>query len=322
MNPADTDTLYLAPIRGITDLIYRNAFAQHFQGIDSVLAPFVSTIKGNQVKATHLAEYHPTHNHLPTIPQIIGKNPQHFIDLARQLAELGNQEVNWNLGCPYPTMTKKRCGAGLLPHAQDIDRFFDTVCAKLPIKLSVKMRLGLHCAEELTPLLPILNQYPLAKVIIHPRVGVQMYTGRVDLNGFAQCCEDLKHALVYNGDLRTPEDVHLLRQRFPMIQGWMLGRGLLANPFLAQEIRQGISLTSDQKRTRLKAFHDSLLEEYSQRLSGPTHQLQRLCSHWEYLQHSVPNGDRLSRRIKKTKTLAQYRLEMESFFEEDWEYPL
>lgn len=322
MKLADTSTLYLAPIRGITDLIYRNAFAQHFQGIDRALAPFVSTLKGNQVKATHLRECHPEHNHLPTIPQIIGKNPDHFIELSRQLAELGNQEVNWNLGCPYPTMTKKRCGAGLLPHAQDIDRFLDTVCPRLSIRLSVKMRLGLHCSDELNPLLPILNQYPFKEVIIHPRVAAQMYAGPIDLNTFARCCETLKHSVVYNGEIWTPEDMLKLHQRFPRIQGWMLGRGLLANPFLAQEIRQGVTLTPDQKRTRLKAFHDSLLQGYTQRLSGPTHQLQRLCSHWEYLQHSVPNGGGLLRKIKKTKTLAQYRLLVESFFEENWEYLL
>jgi tRNA-dihydrouridine synthase B len=317
MNLADTDNttmLYLAPIRGITDLVYRNAFAQHFQGIDRAVAPFVATLKGDQVKASHLRECHPEQNHLPTVPQIIGKNPDHFIELARQLAELGNQEVNWNLGCPYPTMTKKRCGAGLLPHAQDIDRFLDTVCSKSPIRLSVKMRLGLCCSEEGTAILPVLNRYPLKEVIIHPRLASQMYKGPIDLDAFARCCEDLKHPVVYSGDLGTPADVLHLRQRFPTIQGWMLGRGLLANPFLPEEIRQTTALTTDRKRARLKAFHDSLLKGYIQRLSGPTHQLQRLCSLWEYLQHSVPNGNRLLRKIKKMSTLSNYHLLVESWF--------
>ena len=110
-----------------------------------------------------------------------------------------------------------------------------------------------------------------------------------------------------------------MAQRFPIVQGWMLGRGLLANPFLAQEIRLGVTHTPDQKRARLKAFHDSLLQGYTQRLSGPTHQLQRLCSHWAYLQHSVPNGDRLLKNIKKTKTVSDYQRQVDSFLREPWE---
>ncbi len=322
MNMADTDNstlLYLAPVRGITDQVYRNAFARHFQGIDRAVAPFVSTLKGDQVKASHLRECDPELNHLPTIPQIIGKNPNHFIELARQLAELGNQEVNWNLGCPYPTMTKKRCGAGLLPHAQDIDRFLDTVCAESPIKLSIKMRLGLSCPDEIMPILPVLNRYPLEEVIIHARVATQMYKGPIDLNALGRCCEAMKHPVVYNGDLWTSEDLFGLRQRFPEIQAWMLGRGLLANPFLPEEIRQDIALTANRKRARLKAFRDDLLEGYTRRLSGPTHQLQRLCSQWEYLQHSVPNGHRLLRKLKKARTLSSYHRLVDSLFSEPWE---
>ena len=67
MNPGGMDnssTLYLAPIRGITDQIYRNALVHHFRGMDQAVAPFVATQKGNQVRPTHLAECHPEHNDL------------------------------------------------------------------------------------------------------------------------------------------------------------------------------------------------------------------------------------------------------------------
>jgi tRNA-dihydrouridine synthase B len=299
-------TYTLAPVRGITDLVYRNCFSELFKGIDSAVAPFIQTKKGNQVKASHLLENTPEQNQTPTIPQIIGKNPNHFIDLARQLADVGNTAVNWNLGCPYPTMTKKRCGSGLLPYPEAIDRFLDSVCADSPLTLSVKMRLGLESPDDIFGILPILNQYPIEHVTIHPRLATQMYTGTVDLDTFGLCLDSLEHPVIYNGDITTVDQVAALKQRFPQVTGWMLGRGLLARPWLLEEIQQGVTYSQSDTITRIRAFHAALFEGYSQRLSGPTHQIQRMASHWEYLHTSLPFGVTLFNKIRKARTLAEY----------------
>jgi len=299
-------TYYMAPVRGITDLVYRNCFSEFFKGVDCAVAPFIQTVKGNQVKGSHLQENTPEQNQTPTIPQIIGKNPRHFIDLAGQLADVGNTAVNWNLGCPYPTMTKKRCGSGLLPYPEEIDRFLDNVCSDSPLTLSVKMRLGLKHPDDIFKILPILNRYPIDHVTIHPRLGTQMYAGAVDLDTFGQCLENLDHPVIYNGDLTTADQYFVLKQRFPGVTAWMLGRGLLANPCLLEEIRQGTACSPGDRTKRIRAFHTALFEGYSKRLSGPTHQIQRLVSHWEYLHTSLPFGITLLTKIKKAHTLAEY----------------
>ncbi|OVE80804.1 hypothetical protein BVY04_04860, partial [bacterium M21] len=142
MSNARSQILYLAPVRGISDLVYRNCFARHFRGGDLAMTPFVTTVKGNQIKPSHLRECDPELNEMTIIPQIIARNPNHFIDLSQQLEEVGNTKVNWNLGCPHPTMTKKRCGSGLLPYPELIDEFLDTICSTIHLRLSVKVRLG------------------------------------------------------------------------------------------------------------------------------------------------------------------------------------
>jgi len=297
----------LAPIRGITDLVYRNCFAALFKGIDFAVAPFVQTVKGNQVKGAHLLENTPSNNHLPTTPQIITRNPSHFVDLARQLADVGNTTVNWNLGCPYPTMTKKRCGSGLLPYPEDIDRFLEDVCSRSPLTLSIKMRLGLEHTDEILQILPLLNRYPLDHVTIHPRLGTQMYDGPVNLDCFGLCCDMLKHPVIYNGDITTIEQYHSLQRRFPDVTLWMLGRGLLANPCLVEEIQQDDVVPQPQKTVRIRALHTALLEGYCERLSGAAHQIQRLVSHWEYLHTSLPFGTRLYNKARKARSMAEYQ---------------
>ena len=155
----DKPAIWMAPIRGLTDLVYRNCFADLFAGVDMAMTPFVQTVKGSQLKPTARLENTPVENLLPIIPQIIGKNPDQFIDLARQLADVGNTTVNWNLGCPFPTQTKKCCGSGLLPFPDRIDRFLDHVCSHVSVRVSVKMRLGLEHPDEIMHILPILNRY-------------------------------------------------------------------------------------------------------------------------------------------------------------------
>jgi len=300
-------TYCMAPVRGITDLVYRNAFAELFGGVDFAVAPFIQTVKGNQVKPAYLLENTPAQNRLPFIPQIIGRNPSHFVDLARQLADVGNTAVNWNLGCPYPTMTKKRCGSGLLPYPEDIDKFLDRVCSESPLTVSVKMRLGLEHPDDIIQIIPVLNCYPLEHVTIHARLGAQMYTGAVDLDTFGLCCDALKHPVIYNGDITTVEQHRTLQRRFPKVTRWMLGRGLLANPCLIEEIQQGSVHPQPEKTARIRSLHTALLEGYSERLSGATHQIQRLASHWEYLHTCLPFGDRLYNKARKARTMAQYQ---------------
>ncbi len=109
------------------------------------------------------------------------------------LADAGYGEVDWNLGCPYPMVAGKKRGSGLLPYPEAIGEFLDRVCPRLGIGLSVKMRLGRYDARESAALAPVLNAYPLRKVTVHPRIGVQLYGGSVDLEGFAALAGSLRH---------------------------------------------------------------------------------------------------------------------------------
>jgi tRNA-dihydrouridine synthase B len=297
---------YLAPIRGITNRIYRNCFADLFGEMDTAITPFIQTAKGHLVKPVHLVECDPAQNHMPIIPQIIGRDPDQFVELARQLADLGNKAVNWNLGCPYPTMTKKRKGAGLLPYPEAIDRFLDQVCKRLPLTLSVKMRLGMEAPEEYSAILPVLNRYPLQHVTIHARLGIQMYAGPIDLDAFGHCCERLDHPVIYSGDIFSIDDYQRLSTRFPQVRIWMLGRGLLSNPHLLREIKDNRAIPFPDTMTQLALFHRNLFDQYRQRLAGLTHLLQQMLGHWTYWCQGLPNGDKHLKKIRRAKTLTRY----------------
>ncbi len=323
--------LVLAPLHGVTNRLFRRIFLSAFHGFDAVLAPFVVAVPGalapgaqapsarvpgaqapgakapdaKRNTSKHWRDLEPIDDGVRTVPQIIGNDAAAFVATAKVLADFGYTEVNWNLGCPYPMVTRKKRGAGLLPHPGLVDRFLDEACAKSPVPVSVKTRLGLADAREIETLVPVFDRHPLSKVILHPRVATQMYGGDVDLDAFAAVASELKHELVYNGDIRDEATFRSLASRFPRVHEWMIGRWALRDPFLAARIK-GLPVPADRVAA-IATFHDELFDAYRDWLYGPRHLLDKLREVWSYLVHAFPEPERLLAVIKWARTVDEYR---------------
>lgn len=341
---------------GITDRLYRKAFAQHFTGVDLAVAPFISSVQARSIKRAYLKDILPENNQsLQVIPQILSNNPDDFLFLANTIFDLGFKEVNWNLGCPSPTVINKKRGSGLLPFPELIDRFLDQVMPHLAGGLSIKLRLGRYHSHEIETLLPILNRYPLTELILHPRLGAQLYSGSVDLEAFAYFFSHTQHRVTYNGDIKTVNDFTMLRQRFPGIDSWMIGRGLLSDPFLAAGIRSVVtpegsgktngvtvwkvddetegnvscqksahfdricfntSLKTDRDMAILQSFHATVYDQYREVLSGPSHLLARLKGFWGYFSENFTNPVKVRKKIYKISSSHHYLEEVQRLFAE------
>ncbi len=305
--------LYMAPLRGFTDAIYRNLFSEHFGGFDLAVAPFIASTGGKRIRPAYVKGLLPENNTgMPVVPQILSKTPKDFIALANCLVDLGYDTVNWNLGCPHPQVTHKLRGAGLLPYTERIRAFLDEVVPAMKGKLSIKTRLGQKSREELYRLGPILNHYPLAEVIIHARTGEQLYEGDVDLDGFGVCLSILRHPVVYNGDILSPASFRALSERFQKVDRWMIGRGSLVNPFLPGIIKYGRQAGNDPVH-KLKRFHDALYEQYAGKLSGPSHLLNRMKAQWNYFSLSFKDCAKAVKKIRKTRTPDHYLKAVHAF---------
>ena len=151
--------LYLAPIQGITDYIFRNQVLKHFVGLNKVFAPFVRFQHGFEFKKSQLTDIHPINNQTEFfIPQILSKSSEEILYFAQYINDLGYKELNWNLGCPFPMVTNKQLGSGMLPYPEIIDQTLQDVFSKIEVKLSVKMRLGLISSSESIDFIKILNR--------------------------------------------------------------------------------------------------------------------------------------------------------------------
>ena len=294
--------LILAPMQGLTELMFRKVYNTCFPGaLDLAISPFLSLTHGNLADAwKKIDDVLPEANQdsIPVIPQILGKEPVEFVELANRLHEIGYTEVNWNIGCPMRRVTAKHRGSGILPYPDEVRSILDYIMPRLRPALSVKMRLGLHSPDEIFNLIPILNDYPLLNITIHPRTGKQQYSGQVDLDTFEQTLPLLKHQVIYNGDLCTVADYRRLRQRFPKIQHYMIGRGILYDPLLPLKIKN--NHPADLKATLL--FVTALSDAINQLPIREESRMRKTKEYWCLVRRSLPITEQQATAVLRAQT--------------------
>ncbi|MFA8450758.1 MAG: tRNA dihydrouridine synthase [Bacteroidales bacterium] len=300
---------YLGPFQGITEAAYRNAFTSHFEGIDIAMCPFITNVHGRKIKSVHSYDLWPENNQkMDTIPQMLSKDPEEMFSIANTCKDLGYKEINWNLGCPFPKVANKQRGSGLLSFPEKIEEILLSLQDNFPIKMSIKCRLGYTNPLEIQKLIPIFNSFKLSEVIIHPRIGKQLYKGTADIQKFKELFPKLTAPVVYNGDIYTAKDWNEKNKLFEgKIDRWMLGRGLLINPFLAEEIHGKYTINPEERKTRLQGFLYDLLSLQLERFSNENNAINRMKELWSYLSKSFENPTEAFRYIRKAKTTAEYR---------------
>lgn len=169
------------------------------------------------------------------------------------------------------------------------------------------MRMGYENAEEILDAFPILDQYPLKSIAIHARIGKQLYKGPVNLDAFERCTSSTKHKLYYNGDITSVPAFKTIESRFPNIDHFMIGRGLIADPFLPTMIKNDTTEYPKNRWSVFSEFHDSIYTQYDAYLSGPTPIKMKMLGFWEYFSQSTSNPQKTYKAIKKADTPIKYR---------------
>jgi len=301
-----TPTIYLAPLQGFTDFVYRKAYSQIFQYVDAFFVPYIS-VKNNEVLKKYLKDIRPENNpQIRAIPQVLASDAEEMLFLSEILHQKGYSGINLNLGCPYPMVTNRGKGAGLLPHPESLKEILSAFVEKTNLRLSVKMRAGLNSANEIEQVIPVLNQFPLTEVILHPRIAKQLYEGEILHSAFEFALRNLKHPLVYNGDIFSVDDFKQCVKKFPAIDTFMLGRGILMNPFLPAEIKN-IEIKPNEKSEKLKEFHNLIFKYYSETMDNEGNVINKMKQFWIYFSFNFDNQRKCFKLIKKVNGISKYQ---------------
>lgn len=301
--------LLSSPLQGFTDFRFRNAFQQYFGGIDTYYSPYIRLNGKLTIKQSYQNDIDPSNNTtLEVIPQIITNDAEEFLFVAKYVRSLGYNELNWNLGCPYPMVAKSGMGSGLICNPAKIQDILERVHSETDILVSMKMRMGYEHAQEILEVFPILDQYPLKNIAIHARIGKQLYKGPVDLEAFEHCIGSTNHKLYYNGDITSVASFKAMAARFPMLDHFMIGRGLIADPFLPSMIKNNTATYPDNRWEIFSEFHDTIYQQYDAYLFGPTPIKLKMLGFWEFFSQSTSNPQKTFKVIKKATNPFKYKL--------------
>jgi tRNA-dihydrouridine synthase len=174
----------------------------------------------------------------------------------------------------------------------------------------VKTRIGLESASRAAALLEIYNRYPIAELTVHPRTQRDLYGGKPDLETFSLFLQESVHPVIYNGDIFSLSDYEKICARFPECRAVMIGRGLIANPALARELKGGAPLQIEE----LRLFHDAVYESLRKTLPGQAPLLGKMKELWFYMGRNFTGADRCLKEIKKAKNEIQYRAAVRTLF--------
>lgn len=307
--------LLSSPLQGFTDFRFRKAFHKHFGGIDTFYSPYIKLNGKLIVKGSYERDILPENNTtLEVIPQIITNDAEEFLFVTKYVQQFGYKELNWNLGCPYPMVAKCGMGSGLIKNTDQIENILKRVHNETDIVVSMKMRMGYDNPTEILEVFPILDQYPIKNIAIHARIGKQLYKGGVDLDSFQKCLDHTKHKIYYNGDITSVTKFKELQERFPSIDHWMIGRGLIADPFLPFMIKNNTTEYPKKRFEIFEAFHDEIYREYDAYLQGPTPIRMKMLGFWEYFSESFSNPQKTFKKIKKAGNSKSYEAAVKEIF--------
>lgn len=305
--------LSVAPMEGLTTSVFRQVHAKTFGPADLYYLPFITPTTEPKFTDRQLREVDPRKNTgLNVIPQLLSNRAADFNWAAEALFALGYKEVNLNLGCPAGTVVAKHKGSGFLRVLDQLKIFLDGVFAvNHRIDISIKTRIGWANEEEFEDIANLYKQYPLANLIIHPRLKTDQYKGHPRSSVFDKFLNTFPFPVGYNGDLYTVEDMNRRLQVSPGLHSIMIGRGLIADPALFRKFKGGRPASKQE----LIDFSQNLYDGYAIAFESRKNAVMRMKEYWFFQLCLLTEDTKLSKKLFKSKTIEDYESSVKEIFE-------
>ena len=229
--------LILAPMEGVTDIIFRQVVAKAGRP-DLFFTEFtnVSSYASEKGRASALERLKIAPTDQPIIAQIWGKNPEHFAETVKALESLGFSGVDLNFGCPDKNVNRAGGGAAMIKTPELAVECFRNAVASTHLPVSIKTRLGWLKPEEYQEWLPILLKEHPAALTVHLRTRKEMSKVPAHFELIPKIIKlrdqySKTTKLIINGDIKDKAHAMELHQKYPEVDGFMIGRGVFQNPY-------------------------------------------------------------------------------------------
>lgn len=173
----------------------------------------------------------------PVFAQMIGEDIDHLKRTTLELLRYDVAGIDLNMGCPAPTVYKKRCGGGLLREPDKVDRILGMLRDTIPGLFTVKMRIGFEDTENFEAILKLIDKRQVDLLSLHGRTVKEMYRSQVRYERIRQAVDSVSCPLLANGDVSSAEKAREVLD-YTGAHGVMIGRHAIRNPWIFRQIRE------------------------------------------------------------------------------------
>jgi tRNA-dihydrouridine synthase C len=236
-------TILLAPMEGLLDHPLREVLSA-VGGIDRAVTEFIRITDQLLPERVFLRVMPELRNRsrtragTPVRAQLLGSDPSCLADNAARLAELGAEGIDLNFGCPAAVVNRHRGGAVLLDEPDLLHAIVAAVRRAVPaqVPVSAKMRLGHRDDDGRVEAAQALAAGGACELVVHARTKLQGYRPPAFWHRVADIRCAVPVPVIANGEIWTVADAQRARAESGC-HGLMLGRGAVADPGLAWDIR-------------------------------------------------------------------------------------
>ena len=303
-NVSIKNKIVLAPMAGISNTSYRKIIKEMGAGL--IYAEMVSdkAICFSNEKTFDLLKM--SEEERPIAQQIFGSDKESFVKAAQVIEETMHPDIiDINMGCPVPKVAvRAQAGSALL---KDPDKVYEIVAAvvnAVNVPVTVKIRSGWDEKHiNAVEIAKKCEQAGASAITIHGRTRAQGYSGHADWNIIKQVKESVSIPVIGNGDVTSCYEAKRMIEETG-VDGVMIGRGVLGNPWLIKECVEYLETGKEpsevsfiEKVSMMRKHYQLLTEDKDEKLA-----LLEIRSHIIWYLKGMPQSKEIKNKICQSKT--------------------
>ena len=307
------NNILLAPMAGITDLPFRKVVENFEPGLVTTEMVSSKAILYNDEKTKGLMKIDGEKR--PVAIQIFGSDEEAMGYASKYVSNIGDI-VDINMGCPAPKVTKNGDGSSLLQDLEKAEKVIKAVVNNTDKPVTLKIRTGWDKDHIVaTEIAKIAENAGISAITVHGRTRTEYYSGKANLDLIKEVKKTVSIPVIGNGDIVDEESAKNMFEKTG-VDGIMIGRGTLGNPWIFEKIKYYLE-TGEKLKDRTKEEKlELILKHFELELEekGEYTAVREFRKHIAYYTKNMPNSSVFRSKINTIETAKEVIENINSFF--------